>query len=235
VIRLDGPDGPDQPPPPWATTELLDEAIRAAAQDVEVAIPHPDGQGCPLTLDWGRQIDVQPIHVAAELDGIADKHVARYIAKYATKGAKASGTVDRPIRYASQISALKVNEHARRMIWTCFTLADLPEYHDLRLRQWAHMLGYRGHFSTKSRRYSVTLTQLRQARADHRAAQARERDGIPESDHAHKTITIQDWHYAGNGLLHGEHFWAEQARNRIQTARRIRHETTQRDETREAS
>jgi hypothetical protein len=32
------------------------------------------------------------------------------------------------------------------------------------------MLGYGGHFLTKSRRYSVTFGQLRQARADHRRA-----------------------------------------------------------------
>ena len=32
------------------------------------------------------------------------------------------------------------------------------------------MLGYSGHFLTKSRRYSVTFGQLRTARADHRRA-----------------------------------------------------------------
>ena len=40
-----------------------------------------------------------------------------------------------------------------------------------RFRQWAHMLGYGGHFLTKSRRYSVTFGQLRSARTDHRRAQ----------------------------------------------------------------
>ena len=33
------------------------------------------------------------------------------------------------------------------------------------------MLGYGGHFLTKSRRYSVTFGQLRAARTDHRRAQ----------------------------------------------------------------
>ena len=89
------------------------------------------------------------------------------------------------------------------MIWTCFALADVPEFNDLRLRQWAHMLGYRGHFSTKSRRYSVTLTQLRQSRADYRAIQTRE-DAPGTPGHAPATTTIQEWHYAGSGLLHGE-------------------------------
>ena len=39
-----------------------------------------------------------------------------------------------------------------------------------RFRAWAHMLGYGGHFLTKSRRYSVTFGQLRAARTDHRRA-----------------------------------------------------------------
>jgi uncharacterized Zn-finger protein len=236
VIRLDGPDGPDQPPPQWATTALLDQAIRDTATEVAVPVPNTDGQSLPLTLAWGRQLDVQPVHVAAELDGIADKHVARYIAKYATKGAEDSGTVDRPIRYAGQINSLKVNDHARRMIWTCFTLADFPEYHELRLRQWAHMLGYGGHFSTKSRRYSVTLSELRQARADYQTQAARARDGLPAAPNTDRTtVTVSNWRYTGSGLLHGEEFWAEQVRDRIQTARRLRRQITERENDRQAS
>ncbi|GAB3960908.1 plasmid replication initiator protein [Actinoallomurus acanthiterrae] len=234
VVRLDGPDGPDQSPPPWATAGLLDQAIQRTASELAFAVANPDGASLPLTIEWGSQLDVQPVYVAAELDGIADKHVARYIAKYATKGAEDSGTVDRPIRYANQINALKVDEHVRRMIWTCFTLAELPEYQDLRLRQWAHMLGYGGHFSTKSRRYSTTLTRLRQARADHRAAEASERDEQAQCDDR-PAVTISNWRYAGSGLLHGEHFWAEQARERIQAARSIRRQATERDHDQKAS
>lgn len=235
VVRLDGPDGPDQPPPAWATADLLERTLRTAAAQVEVQAPHPDETSLPLTLRWGRQLDTQPISVAAELDGIADKHVARYIAKYATKGAEDSGTVDRPIRYATQINSLNVNEHARRMIWTCFTLADLPAYHELRLRHWAHMLGYGGHFSSKSRRYSVTLTELRQARADHAAHAARQAAGQPEPDPSRTTVTTGQWKYLGSGLMHGEHFWAEQARNRVQQARAIRNQVTERNQEPKAS
>ena len=43
--------------------------------------------------------------------------------------------------------------------------------HDARFRAWAHMLGYGGHFLTKSRRYSVTFGQLRAARTEHRRQQ----------------------------------------------------------------
>ncbi|MEU5877181.1 replication initiator [Spirillospora sp. NPDC047279] len=235
VVRLDGPDGPDQPPPSWATGEFLARVLETAARLVQVEVPDPSGDGTTLPLTWGRQTDTQPIQVAAELEGIADKHVARYIAKYATKGAEDSGTVDRPIRFASQIGSLKVSDHARRLIWTCFALADMPEYHDLRLRQWAHMLGYGGHFSSKSRRYSVTLAQLRQARADHAAQAAREARGEPPAAPERETVTIGEWEFAGSGLLYGEHFWAEQVRTRIQQARAIRGKLTERDQERKAS
>jgi excisionase family DNA binding protein len=43
------------------------------------------------------------------------------------------------------------------------------------------MLGFRGHFSTKSRRYSTTLGALRDARAEWRRAQAAVANG-PEHD-----------------------------------------------------
>ncbi|HEY0002863.1 MAG TPA: replication initiator [Actinoplanes sp.] len=40
-----------------------------------------------------------------------------------------------------------------------------------RLRRWAHMLGYGGHFLTKSRRYSITFAMLRDQRVVFRRAQ----------------------------------------------------------------
>ncbi|MFI6503487.1 replication initiator [Nonomuraea typhae] len=200
VIRLDGPDGPATPPPETFTVELLDRAIRQAAARARVG-----------AVEWGDQLDVRPVYVSAELDGVSDQRVASYVAKYATKGAESAGTVDRPIRRPWEIAGLKVTDHARNMIYTCFSLAEFPEYRSLRLRQWAHMLGYRGHFSTKSRHYSIRLGDLRQARADFRATP------VPP-----EVVTLSDWQYGGSGLRHGEHFWAEVARQRIATARRLR-------------
>jgi hypothetical protein len=42
------------------------------------------------------------------------------------------------------------------------------EWHDTfgRLRRWTHMLGFGGHFATKSRRYSTTHKALRAARRE---------------------------------------------------------------------
>jgi len=57
------------------------------------------------------------------------------------------------------------------MITTAWQLGGRHVSGQPRFRQWAHMLGYGGHFLTKSRRYSVTFGQLRKARADHRREQ----------------------------------------------------------------
>jgi hypothetical protein len=161
--------------------------------------------------------------VAASLEGIADQRVASYVAKYATKGAESAGTVDRPIRAMSAVAYLDVTEHARRMIYTCFVLADSADYRLIPLRRWAHMLGYRGHFSTKSRYYSTTLGALRGLRADHQAEKARQRRGLPDPGEQ-GTLTVGEWRYAGSGHRHGEQFWAEVIRQRISTARRIARE-----------
>lgn len=72
-----------------------------------------------------------------------------------------------------------------RLIEACLDLHHA--YPDRKLRDWAHMLGFRGHFSTKSRAYSTTLGALRQVRADYRAAEQRTALGLPDPDdhHAH--------------------------------------------------
>jgi hypothetical protein len=66
------------------------------------------------------------------------------------------------------------------------------------------MLGYGGHFLTKSRRYSVTFGQLRQARTDHRRANrppAADRD--PWGRPLDETIVLvlpTIWMYSGTEL-----------------------------------
>ncbi|MEV6980655.1 replication initiator [Sphaerisporangium sp. NPDC051017] len=217
VIRLDGPDGPGAAPPGWASVPLLQAAIGEAAASLSVPVPE---DGASFVARWGRQLDVEPIYVSTSLEGIADQRVASYIAKYATKGAEASGTVDRPIRQMRDVAFLDVTEHARRMIYTCFVLNDLPEYRLIPLRRWAHMLGYRGHFSTKSRHYSTTLGTLRQARADYQSEEARKRRGLPDPAER-QTVTVGEWRFTGSGHRDGERFWAELARQRISTARQI--------------
>jgi hypothetical protein len=64
------------------------------------------------------------------------------------------------------------------------------------LRRWAHMLGYRGHFATKSRRYSTTLKALRQARADYHRRQHPSLTSDPGDD---AVITVTTLQRAGTG------------------------------------
>jgi hypothetical protein len=89
------------------------------------------------------------------------------------------------------------------MITTAWRLGGHPDYAGLQLRRWAHMLGFRGHFSTKSRAYSTTLGTLRADRAAHQRESAQAAGLLPDLD-SETTLTITDWHYAGRG---GDGLW----------------------------
>ncbi|MFJ8335106.1 replication initiator [Streptomyces sp. NPDC094437] len=194
VIRIDGPTGAATPPPPWATTELLTDAIRTAATKARVDGPTLDNR--PHTFTFGHQLDVRPIRSVDFNDGqkLTDRAVAAYIAKYATKGAEtATGALDRPLKFAAELAHLDITDHARRLIRTAWTLGARKDLEHLRLRAWAHMLGFRGHFSTKSRRYSTTLGALRNARAEWRRTQT----GTTTPDTTH---VLAHWAFAGTGL-----------------------------------
>ncbi|MFG3100761.1 replication initiator [Streptomyces sp. NPDC048182] len=83
------------------------------------------------------------------------------------------------------------------MIRTCWGLGRLPAFADLKLWKWAHMLGFRVHISTKSRRYSVTLGALRDAHRTWRTEQARAHPGLLEPDPT-TTLVIGHWNYLGS-------------------------------------
>ncbi|MEU5436158.1 replication initiator [Streptomyces sp. NPDC020719] len=224
VIRLDGPSGGSTAPPAWATAELLTDAIQAAANGARVTGPVINGR--PHAFAFGRQLDVRTIrgrHFEGGQD-LTDRAVAAYIAKYATKGAEAAtGTLDRPLRFIAELAGLDLTDHAHRLIRTAWSLGARKDLADLRLRAWAHMLGFRGHFSTKSRRYSTTLGALRQVRADYRAAQQRTALGLPDAgdypDAA--TLTLAHWTYAGHGHTPGESWLAANIRRDIEQNREL--------------
>jgi hypothetical protein len=211
IIRLDrasarGGDDTYQPPPDWFTPDLLCEATRRAAAAVTLIAEPPNGQ--PVRLGFGSQTDTRPIRrTGDDLPGTGHKlsvqAVANYIAKYATKTLTAPGVPDRPVRSRLDISALRCLAHYQRMIATAWELGGgklTPT--SSRLCKWAHMLGYGGHFLTKSRRYSVTFGVLRRARAEHRRAQRHpggERDpwGRPLDDTV--VLILTTWAYDGRG------------------------------------
>jgi hypothetical protein len=198
VIRLDGPDGPDTAPPSWASVQLLEDSIRAAVAHSYTSITVPaagDQPGRPFR--WGTQLDIRPVKAFGDGSDITEQAVASYVAKYATKSAESTGSLDRRIGNREVLDLLDVPDHPRRLIEACLDLA--PLYPDRKLDAWAHMLGFRGHFSTKSRRYSTTLGALRQIRADYRAAQ--EHDALGEPD---TVLVLASWEYAGHGHTPGE-------------------------------
>jgi hypothetical protein len=193
VVRLDGPEGPRSAPPAWASTALLAGAVREAVGRARLAAPGRTVIGARV-LRFGPQVVVRAIAEFGE-GAVTSAAVAGYIAKYATKGAEAAGAVDGRIRHARELVLLPVRRHVLRMAGTCWWLGGLPDFEPLGLRRWAHMLGYGGHFSTKSRLYSTTLTALRQARTDHRAAQQRASLGLVDRP----VVMVGAWRYAGRG------------------------------------
>ncbi|MEU2869162.1 replication initiator protein RepSA [Streptomyces olivoreticuli] len=203
IIRLDGPDGPHDVPPAWATQQLLTDAIREAAAHPYVTITVPPNEEAGFIngweLRWGTQLDIKPIRAFGTGEDLTEQAVASYVAKYATKAAETTGTPDRRIGELSELDRQHIPDHTRRLIQAC---QDLDEFYpDRRLWAWAHMLGFRGHFSTKSRAYSTTLGALRQIRADYRAAQQRQALDLPEPD---TVLVLADWQYAGHGHTPGE-------------------------------
>ncbi|WP_232320549.1 replication initiator [Herbidospora daliensis] len=190
VIRLDGPDGPNSRPPTWATCDLLAAAVTHSARVVRTDVPALDDEPARV-LRWGAQLDIRPITLSGDL---TESAVAAYIAKYATKAAECVGTLDRPIRLTDDLAALPVRDHARRLIAECFRLNDHEATADLRLAHWAHMLGFRGHFSTRSRHYSVGIGDIRADRTAH--ARLPLLDDDPE--------IVATWEYVGRGLNLGD-------------------------------
>jgi hypothetical protein len=108
-------------------------------------------------------------------------------------------------------------------------LGSRPSLAKLRLRKWAHMLGFGGHFSTKSRRYSTTLGALRRARVAYAIRRRRgnalplDAWGRPEGDQA--VIVLASWNYLGSGYQStGEAWLAASAAARAREERRVARE-----------
>jgi hypothetical protein len=200
VVRLDGPDGPCDAPPAGIDHQALCHAVRHAAQQTVLHTVRPDGE--PIDLRWGAQLDIRPVPQAAarqlenEAGEITDAALAAYIAKYATKGTGAHEGADRPIRDIAHVEHLRLPDHHRRMITTAWQLGGRPDYAGLQLRRWAHMLGFRGHFLTKSRRYSTTFGAIRTERRTHQLRASLGALSDTEEPHAVDldTVTvINDW------------------------------------------
>ncbi|MEU5028217.1 replication initiator [Streptomyces milbemycinicus] len=196
VVRLDGPAGPIDPPPPWATADVLATVVGTAAAAVRLRTPYTPALG-EHELRWGTELDVRPLRAFGGREGLADDAVAAYVAKYVTKGAAdTSAGLDHRINGPDDIAAAPVSAHVRALMGSCWRLGGVPELEPLHLRAWAHTLGYRGYILTKSRAYSTTYAALRTERADHERDRAQLADDAAMATDAH-------WRYVGSGHTPG--------------------------------
>jgi hypothetical protein len=235
VIRLDAATdcrcpGCLAPPPEGFTAALLEKALREAVAAVRVPCPPLDEQPDRYAR-WGEQLDVRNISRAdGEAGELSAEQVAGYIAKYATKATESFGSgLDRRLHDGDLEHLDRLPVHVVELIRACWELGGRPELEGLRLRAWAHMLGFRGHWSTKSRRYSTTMTVLRRARVAF-AKRRRARDGVPldgwgrpEDDQT--VVVVASWVYVGSGYeTEGERWLALSAAARAREQRRIARE-----------
>ena len=215
------------PPPAGFTAELLERAVRRAAASVAVSCPalHED-QGVTLIARWGEQLDVRQITEAGDEEELSAEQVAGYVAKYATKATEALGvTLDHRIGEV-ELEGLEVPAHVAELVRACLELGARPSLARLRLGKWAHMLGFGGHFSTKSRRYSTTLGTLRRARVAYAIRRRRGRtvplDAWAPAEDDQAVIVVASWAYLGSGYqTTGEAWLAASAAARAREARRI--------------
>ena len=219
LVRLDGartPEGFAHAPAAVDATQLAD-LVRHAVSSVRLTVPGVDSDDRARVLVFGRQLDVRPVRTSRRNDDpdrtLSPEQVAGYLAKYATKSATQSGA--------------GTNAHHRRIKTTCRHLAKRSAAghtagYEL-LGKWVDMLGFRGHFATKSRRYSITLGALRRARrrAQAHIAQAHA-EGRPvdlaslETDlladeETETTLVVGHWQYLGSG-------WATEAQRVLAVA-----------------
>jgi len=215
IIRLDGPPIDENLyPAPLVEVDStwLGDRTREAVTSVEFR-PPPVSQAAPgHLLRFGTQVEARPVHRRAgrnDLSGaIHPETVAAYIAKYSTKSATDLDPGARPTK-----------RHLARIRSTVFRLSELadhtypPGLPELPnpywlLGKWAHMLGFRGHFASKSRRYSTTLGRLRSARRRFERAKAFSPDGevdvaaldqeLVDDD---TTLVINHWRFVGTGWI----------------------------------
>jgi hypothetical protein len=219
------------PPPEGLTAGLLEEAVRQAVAAVTVPCPPLDDGGPERYARWGDQLDIRNITAGDDQAGeLSAEQVAGYIAKYATKATESFGSgLDRRLTGDDLEHLELLPAHVAELVRAAWALGGRAELEELRLRAWAHMLGFGGHWSTKSRRYSTTFTVLRRARVAF-AKRRRASDGVPldawgRPEDDDQVVIIASWIYVGSGYeTEGERWLALSAAARAREQRRIARE-----------
>jgi hypothetical protein len=187
LVRADTRDDEHGESPEGIDADMVAAALRIAARKVTAPLPGSDGE---RRMAWGHQIDAAVVTEAEN----GRRRAAAYLAKYATKGSDEHGVLDHRLRSGTPRDG-RLPDHLRTLVDTAWRLGERAGAEELRLQLWAHTGGFRGHFLTKSRRYSTTFGALRAERQRWRIAQR-----PPDADEPDPgEIELREWTFEGSG------------------------------------
>jgi hypothetical protein len=186
LVRADVRDDELGQPPAGIDADMVSTALHIAARKVSAPMPGRDDE----RMAWGEQVDAT---VVTEADN-GRRRAAAYLAKYATKGSDDHGVLDHRLRSGTPREE-RLPDHLRELVETAWELGQRADVEELRLQLWAHTCGFRGHFLTKSRRYSTTFGTLRAERQRWRVSQR-----PPDSDEpGPEEVELREWTFEGSG------------------------------------
>jgi hypothetical protein len=192
IMRLDSAEDRAAPPGVDVTVEELCDAIHQAAANISLYGDTDNSDTIELRFGEQRHTRILTSNDTGELR--ADQ-VAAYVAKYSSKASHEQITTrdTNPDHWRDR----GIPEQLVQMATAALRLSESPGLRDL--GRWIHMLGFRGHFVTKSRGYSTTLGELRAARAAYRAGQGQPPNNTGNAGDT--TAVLSFWQYIGSGYL----------------------------------
>lgn len=209
LIRLDGPATESNPfpiPGVDVSSNMLAELVLRAVSRVEYVADSLPGETRRLTLRWGSQVDARPVsRQSTQGNELTAQAVAAYVAKYATKATEEIAPPGAQVR--PHIACLRKRITELSASFPCDATSrepsePCPDDTYRTIGRWVEMLGFRGHFATKSRRYSTTFTALRNARKEFRRVSQLSNlvDAGRINDEEFESISvIGDWTFTGMG------------------------------------
>ena len=158
AVRLDGAEDRALAPGVAVSPDELSDAIREAVG--RARLDGDAGDGETVEIRFGEQLHTRVL-TGDENGELRAEQVAAYVAKYSCKSSHEQITSRdaEPGRWREK----GVPEHLIQMAAAALRLSERSGLR--RIARWAHTLGFRGHFVTKSRGYSTTLGELRATRA----------------------------------------------------------------------
>jgi len=215
LVRADRRENEHGAAPDGIDPDLLATALQTAARRVSAPVP---GSTDGARHVWGTQIDTA---IVADVEN-GRARAAAYLAKYATKGTDEFGLLDH--RLPSGICRdVRLPEHLRMLVETTWSLGDDESLAGIGLHRWSHTCGFRGHFLTKSRRWSTTFRELRSERQRWRLKQK----GITKEPVTEEIVTTSEWTFEGSGYVTaGDACLARSVEEQLRVGRLLEREVT---------